>query len=70
MNTCDYGALKDLYFELVEVNDEESLIYEELLALNAESYLAYLGLGKVKLFKKDFTPAEEYLKNGTNSINL
>jgi hypothetical protein len=46
------------------------LIYEELLALNAESYLAYLGLGKVKLFKKDFTPAEEYLKNGTNTINL
>ncbi|CAB3986085.1 tetratricopeptide repeat 37, partial [Paramuricea clavata] len=63
------NILAKLYLEqILELNDEECLIYEELLALNAESYLAYLGLGKVKLFEKDFTPAEEYLKNGLQHL--
>ena len=64
------NILANLYLkQLGEVNDEEVMIYEELLALNPESSLALLGLGKVKLFQKDFTQAETLLKNGTSTLS-
>jgi hypothetical protein len=57
--------MKNICFFIVEVNAEEAVIYEELLALNTESSLAYFGSGKVKLFQKDFTQAETLLRDGT-----
>ena len=65
------NILANLYLkQLGEVNDEEVMIYEELLALNPESSLALLGLGKVKLFQKDFTQAESLLENGTSTLGF
>ena len=55
-------------FQPVEVNSDESAIYEELLEVNNASSLAHLGLGKVKLFQKEFTQAEEHLRNGILTV--
>lgn len=54
----------------LEISEEEGTIYDELLTVNAESSLAYLGLGKIKLFEKDFVQAEELVKKGIALILL
>ena len=51
-------------FQFVEVNSDEAAVYDELLSVNDASSLVHLGLGKVKLFQKEFTQAEEHLRNG------
>ena len=57
-----WTLLNILYY--VEVNDEERMIYEELLTVNPKSCQACLGLGKMDLFKKDFILAEKHFRNG------
>ena len=60
MITISKYALTD-----IAIDEEEAVIYAELLALNPESPLALFGLGKLKLFEQDFAQAEELLMSGT-----
>lgn len=46
------------------MDKDEPAIYQELLEVIPESALGLLGLGKVRLFEKDLTQAEELLRKG------